>query len=61
MSGKDHKGLMGPFPMSDMWPALPAVIDTAFEDQLTKKIYFFAGTTPLPKIALLTLIKFLPF
>ncbi|KAL2104041.1 hypothetical protein ACEWY4_000909 [Coilia grayii] len=44
MSGKDHKGLMGPFPMSDMWPALPAVIDTAFEDQLTKKIYFFAGT-----------------
>uniref|UniRef100_A0A673N5T9 Matrix metalloproteinase-9-like n=1 Tax=Sinocyclocheilus rhinocerous TaxID=307959 RepID=A0A673N5T9_9TELE len=26
------------------WPALPAVINTAFEDQLTTKIYFFAGT-----------------
>ncbi|XP_051509367.1 matrix metalloproteinase-9-like [Myxocyprinus asiaticus] len=34
-----HKG---PFLVSEKWPALPAVINTAFEDQLTKKIYFFA-------------------
>uniref|UniRef100_A0A671N8L7 Matrix metalloproteinase-9 n=1 Tax=Sinocyclocheilus anshuiensis TaxID=1608454 RepID=A0A671N8L7_9TELE len=32
----------GPFLISEKWPALPAVINTAFEDQLTKKIYFFA-------------------
>ncbi|KAG5282130.1 hypothetical protein AALO_G00052560 [Alosa alosa] len=44
MSGKDHKDLKGPYPMADMWPAVPAVIDTVFEDHLTKKIYFFSGT-----------------
>ncbi|XP_051965087.1 matrix metalloproteinase-9-like [Xyrauchen texanus] len=32
----------GPFLTSEKWPALPAVINTAFEDQLTKKLYFFA-------------------
>ncbi|XP_016397600.1 matrix metalloproteinase-9-like [Sinocyclocheilus rhinocerous] len=32
----------GPFLISEKWPALPAVINTAFEDQLTTKIYFFA-------------------
>ncbi|XP_051950738.1 matrix metalloproteinase-9-like [Xyrauchen texanus] len=32
----------GPFLVSKKWPALPAVINTAFEDQLTKNIYFFA-------------------
>lgn len=43
MSGKSHKDLKGPYPMAEMWPDLPAVIDTAFEDQLTKKVYFFSG------------------
>nr|ADU34085.1 matrix metalloproteinase 9 [Ctenopharyngodon idella] len=33
----------GPFLISEKWPALPAIINSAFEDQLTKKIYFFAG------------------
>ncbi|KAM3871838.1 matrix metalloproteinase-9 [Diretmus argenteus] len=37
-------GVKGPFPMSARWPALPAVIDAAFEDLLSKKIYFFSGT-----------------
>ncbi|KAI7797823.1 matrix metalloproteinase-9 [Triplophysa rosa] len=32
----------GPFLISEKWPALPAVINTAFEDHLTKKLYFFA-------------------
>uniref|UniRef100_A0A8C2I8J0 Matrix metalloproteinase-9 n=1 Tax=Cyprinus carpio TaxID=7962 RepID=A0A8C2I8J0_CYPCA len=32
----------GPFLISEKWPALPAVINTVFEDQLTQKIYFFA-------------------
>ncbi|XP_006002447.1 matrix metalloproteinase-9 [Latimeria chalumnae] len=33
----------GPFVTSNTWPALPTVIDTAFEDHPTKKIYFFSG------------------
>ncbi|XP_026115270.1 matrix metalloproteinase-9 [Carassius auratus] len=33
----------GPFLTSKKWPALPKVINTAFEDQQTQKIYFFAG------------------
>ncbi|XP_017273077.1 matrix metalloproteinase-9 [Kryptolebias marmoratus] len=36
-----HKGALS---ISERWPALPAVIDSAFEDVLTKKIYFFSGT-----------------
>lgn len=35
--------VMGPLSISERWPALPAVIDTAFEDLLTKKLYFFSG------------------
>lgn len=35
--------LQGPYSISQKWSALPAVIDSAFEDQLTKKIYFFSG------------------
>uniref|UniRef100_A0A8C5BGA1 Matrix metalloproteinase-9 n=1 Tax=Gadus morhua TaxID=8049 RepID=A0A8C5BGA1_GADMO len=34
----------GPFAISEGWPALPAKIDSAFEDPETKKMYFFAGT-----------------
>ncbi|XP_043946177.1 matrix metalloproteinase-9 [Protopterus annectens] len=33
----------GPFAISSTWPALPATIDTAFEDKQTKRIYFFSG------------------
>uniref|UniRef100_A0A8C7KTA5 Matrix metalloproteinase-9 n=1 Tax=Oncorhynchus kisutch TaxID=8019 RepID=A0A8C7KTA5_ONCKI len=44
LSSKTDGGLKGPFSMSERWPALPAVIDTAFEDLVTKKIYFFSGT-----------------
>ncbi|KAM9855850.1 matrix metalloproteinase-9 [Aulostomus maculatus] len=36
--------LKGSFSISQRWPALPAVIDSAFEDLLTKKLYFFSGT-----------------
>ncbi|KAG1933101.1 matrix metalloproteinase-9 [Pimephales promelas] len=32
----------GPFLISEKWPALPATINSAFEEPLTKKIYFFA-------------------
>ncbi|XP_029361733.1 matrix metalloproteinase-9 [Echeneis naucrates] len=42
-SGRD-KELQGPFSIAARWPALPAVIDSAFEDTLTKKLYFFSGT-----------------
>uniref|UniRef100_A0AAY4BH47 Matrix metalloproteinase-9 n=1 Tax=Denticeps clupeoides TaxID=299321 RepID=A0AAY4BH47_9TELE len=43
-TGPKHQDLQGPYPVSKMWPALPAVIDTVFEDLLTKKLYFFSGT-----------------
>ncbi|XP_029011578.1 matrix metalloproteinase-9 [Betta splendens] len=43
-SGSSDKGVMGPFSVSERWPAVPAVVDSAFEDVLTKKVYFFSGT-----------------
>ncbi|KAF3696812.1 Matrix metalloproteinase-9 [Channa argus] len=43
-SSRNAGVVSGPFPISERWPALPAVIDTAFEDLLTKKLYFFSGT-----------------
>uniref|UniRef100_A0AAX7VI60 Matrix metalloproteinase-9 n=1 Tax=Astatotilapia calliptera TaxID=8154 RepID=A0AAX7VI60_ASTCA len=43
MSGSSNAG---PFSISNKWPALPAVIDSAFEDSLTKKLYFFSGNEP---------------
>uniref|UniRef100_A0A7N8XJY7 Matrix metalloproteinase-9 n=1 Tax=Mastacembelus armatus TaxID=205130 RepID=A0A7N8XJY7_9TELE len=36
--------LRGPFSVSQRWPGLPVVIDSAFEEPLTKKLYFFSGT-----------------
>uniref|UniRef100_A0A8C5HU14 Matrix metalloproteinase-9 n=1 Tax=Gouania willdenowi TaxID=441366 RepID=A0A8C5HU14_GOUWI len=36
--------IKGPYSISGTWPALPAIIDSAFEDLLTKKVYFFSGT-----------------
>lgn len=40
MSSKNE--LSGPFAVSERWPALPTVIDSAFEDK-SKKLYFFSG------------------
>ncbi|XP_038606275.1 matrix metalloproteinase-9 [Tachyglossus aculeatus] len=33
----------GPWLLSDVWPALPPRLDAAFEDPLTKNIFFFSG------------------
>ncbi len=43
MPSRSDAGPKGPFAVSERWPALPAVIDSAFEDLLTKKLYFFSG------------------
>uniref|UniRef100_A0A3B3VRF7 Matrix metalloproteinase-9 n=1 Tax=Poecilia latipinna TaxID=48699 RepID=A0A3B3VRF7_9TELE len=43
VSNKTDVGRTGPFSISQSWPALPAVIDSAFEDVQTKRIYFFSG------------------
>lgn len=43
MSSKKNEPVMGPMSISERWPALPAAIDSAFEDLLTKKLYFFSG------------------
>uniref|UniRef100_A0A3B3U5E3 Matrix metalloproteinase-9 n=1 Tax=Poecilia latipinna TaxID=48699 RepID=A0A3B3U5E3_9TELE len=43
VSSKTDRGRKGPFSISQSWPALPAVIDSAFEDVQTTKIYFFSG------------------
>lgn len=43
MSDRSDEGPKGPFAISEKWPALPAVIDSAFEDLLTRKLYFFSG------------------
>lgn len=44
MSSSGAGKLQGPFAISGRWPALPAVVDSAFEDSLTRKLYFFSGT-----------------
>ncbi|XP_014835540.1 PREDICTED: matrix metalloproteinase-9-like [Poecilia mexicana] len=43
VSSKTDRGRTGPFSISQSWPALPGVIDSAFEDVQTTKIYFFSG------------------
>uniref|UniRef100_A0A8C7ZQ16 Matrix metalloproteinase-9 n=1 Tax=Oryzias sinensis TaxID=183150 RepID=A0A8C7ZQ16_9TELE len=43
-SKKGDAALESPMLISERWPALPAVIDSAFEDILTKRLYFFSGT-----------------
>lgn len=35
--------MQGPFLVKSKWPALPRKLDSAFEDPLTKKIFFFSG------------------
>lgn len=36
-------GIQGAFSTADTWPGLPAVIDAAFQDVLTKRVFFFSG------------------
>ncbi|XP_061217316.1 matrix metalloproteinase-9 isoform X2 [Neopsephotus bourkii] len=36
-------GIRGAFSVVDAWPGLPAVIDAAFQDVLTKRVFFFSG------------------
>ncbi|KAM6112787.1 matrix metalloproteinase-9 [Pterocles gutturalis] len=36
-------GIQGAFSVADTWPGLPPVIDAAFQDVLTKRVFFFAG------------------
>nr|XP_025870526.1 matrix metalloproteinase-9 [Vulpes vulpes] len=40
--GKGRR-VQGPFLITDTWPALPRKLDSAFEDRLTKKTFFFSG------------------
>lgn len=47
MPSKGNKGPLGPFATAKKWPAMPAVIDSAFEDILTRKLYFFSGNKPV--------------
>ncbi|XP_066092876.1 matrix metalloproteinase-9 [Saccopteryx bilineata] len=35
--------VQGPFLIRDTWPALPPRLDSAFEEPMTKKIFFFSG------------------
>lgn len=35
--------LQGPFLIADTWPALPRKLDSAFEEPLSKKLFFFSG------------------
>lgn len=37
------RGVQGPFLIRDTWPMLPPKLDSAFEEPLTKKIFFFSG------------------
>ncbi|CAM5152186.1 unnamed protein product [Eretmochelys imbricata] len=37
------RAIQGPFRIKATWPALPAPIDAAFQDVLTKKLFFFSG------------------
>ncbi|XP_007533116.1 matrix metalloproteinase-9 [Erinaceus europaeus] len=40
--GKGRR-VQGPFLIKDTWPALPTKLDSAFEEPLTKKVFFFSG------------------
>lgn len=35
--------VQGPFLIRDTWPTLPYKLDSAFEEPLTKKLFFFSG------------------
>lgn len=51
MPSKSNAGVKGPYAISEKWPQLPAVIDAAFEDTVTKQIYFFSGIPIVMQIA----------
>lgn len=48
MPSNRNAGLKGPHVISEKWPQLPAVIDAAFEDVVSKKMYFFSGIAISP-------------
>ncbi|XP_042318234.1 matrix metalloproteinase-9 [Sceloporus undulatus] len=37
------ESIEGPLRIQDTWPEVPKVIDAAFQDRLTKKVFFFSG------------------
>ncbi|XP_075383870.1 matrix metalloproteinase-9 [Tenrec ecaudatus] len=43
LSEGQGRRVQGPFLISDTWPQLPRKLDSAFEDPLTKKVFFFSG------------------
>ena len=42
-SNAQGRQVQGPFLIRDTWPALPSKLDSAFEEPVTKKIFFFSG------------------
>ncbi|XP_074867549.1 matrix metalloproteinase-9 isoform X2 [Carettochelys insculpta] len=43
-SSASRKGaIQGPFRIAATWPALPPLIDAAFQDMATKRLFFFSG------------------
>ncbi|KAM5304525.1 matrix metalloproteinase-9 [Glossophaga mutica] len=42
-SNAQGRRVQGPFLIRDTWPALPSKLDSAFEEPVTKKIFFFSG------------------
>ncbi|KAG8519651.1 Matrix metalloproteinase-9 [Galemys pyrenaicus] len=43
LSEGSGRQVQGPFLIKSTWPALPEKLDSAFEEPLTKKIFFFSG------------------
>ncbi|XP_006187699.1 matrix metalloproteinase-9 [Camelus ferus] len=43
LSERGGRRVQGPFLIKNTWPALPRKLDSAFEEPLTKKIFFFSG------------------
>ncbi|KAB1262301.1 Matrix metalloproteinase-9 [Camelus dromedarius] len=43
LSERGGRWVQGPFLIKNTWPALPRKLDSAFEEPLTKKIFFFSG------------------
>lgn len=42
-SDTQGRRVQGPFLIRDTWPALPSKLDSAFEEPVSKKIFFFSG------------------
>ncbi|XP_036900080.1 matrix metalloproteinase-9 isoform X2 [Sturnira hondurensis] len=43
LSKAQGRRVQGPFLIRDTWPALPSKLDSAFEEPVSKKIFFFSG------------------